>query len=100
MIAESRVAKNDSELPQEIKERIDQSALEVKGMAMRDVRCPLCHYVIARVFVDMQGHFYARCRKCKWEKPINLAYFRKQKGIWRLKKKYYGEDYFEKLNNS
>ena len=46
-------------------------------------------------YADMQGHFHARCRKCKWEKPINLAYFRTQNGIWRLKAKYYGEDYLE-----
>ena len=30
---------------------------------------------------------------------MNYAYFRKQKGVRRLKLKYYGNDYMEKLNN-
>lgn len=98
MADERNVARSYSELPAEVREKIDRSALEVEGMKMRDIRCPICQYVIARVYVDMQGHFQARCRKCKWEKPINLAYFRTQKGVWRLKLKHYGEDYFEKLN--
>lgn len=66
----------------------------------RNVICLLCTYLVAQVYADMQGNFDARCRKCKWEKPINLAYFRTQKSIWRLKRKYYGKDYFKKLNNN
>lgn len=100
MVAEQRTARSYSGLPQEVKEKISRSMLEVEGLPMRDVKCPVCSYVIARVYADMQGHFHARCRKCKWEKPINLAYFRTQNGIWRLKAKYYGEDYLEKLNNN
>ena len=87
-----------SEPPPEVKDNIDRSSIEVEGMKMRNIVCPYCKYVIARVYADIQGHFHARCRKCKWEKPINLTYFRTQKGISRLKLKYYGKDYFEKLN--
>ena len=76
--------------------KLQQSAIEIDGLEMRDVKCPHCGYVITRVFADARGHFMARCRKCKEEYPINLSYFRRQKGIWRLKKKYYGEDCFEK----
>lgn len=86
-------------LSPEAKDKLCKSAIEVDGLEMRDIKCPHCGYVITRVFADACGHFMARCRKCKEEYPVNLSYFRRQNGIWRLKKKYYGEDYFEKLNN-
>lgn len=70
MATEQRMARTHSELPQEVKNRINQSALEVEGLPMRDVKCPICNYVIARVYVDMQGRFRARCRKCKWKNPL------------------------------
>ena len=53
MVAEQRVARNYSDLPQEVKEKISRSTLEVEGLPMRDVRCPICNYVIARVYADM-----------------------------------------------
>ena len=83
----------------EVQEKLALSAFETEELSLRDVKCPHCGFVIAKVFSDMCGHYLARCRKCKREQPINLAYFRRQKGIWRLKLKYYGTDYFEKLNN-
>lgn len=81
-----------------VKRNLEKSALETKGMTLRDIRCPYCGFLIARVYSDVQGHYLARCKKCKREQPLNLAYFRSQKGIRRLKLKYYGKDYFEKLN--
>lgn len=89
--------RNIEPLP-DVEEKIRRSSIEVEGMAVRDVRCPHCKFVIARVYADTQGHIHARCRKCKHEQPLNLAYFRKQRGVWRLKEKYYGKRYFEKLN--
>ena len=52
-----------------------------------------------RVFSDVSGHFISKCPKCKSQYIMNFAYFRKQKGSWRLKRKYYSENYFKKLNN-
>lgn len=83
----------------EVLGKLNLSASETEGMSLRDVKCPHCGFVITKVFSDMCGHYLARCRKCKREQPINLAYFRRQKDVWRLKLKYYGEEYFEKLNN-
>ena len=79
--------------PPEAQMKLEQSAIEVDGLDKRDVKCPHCGYVITREFADARGHFLARCRKCKKEYPINLAYFRRQKGIGRLKEKYYGKDF-------
>ena len=55
MVVEQRVARSYSDLPQEVKDKIFRSSLEVEGLPMRDVRCPVCDYVIARVYADMQG---------------------------------------------
>lgn len=86
-------------LTPEVQEKLNLSAAETERLSLREVKCPHCGFVIIKVFSDMCVHYLARCRKCKREQPINLAYFRRQKGIWRLKLKYYGKDYFEKLDN-
>lgn len=79
-----------------VQEKLNRSRMEAKALALREIRCPCCGFLVAKVYSDMTGHYLARCRKCKRELPINLAYFRKQKGIWRLKLKYYGIDFLEK----
>lgn len=70
MVVEQRVARSYSDLPQEVKDKISRSSLEVEGLPMRDVRCPVCDYVIARVYADMQGHFHARCRNANGKSPL------------------------------
>ena len=100
MVIKQDETRTYSSLSPETREKMNRSAIEVHGLPMREVKCPACDYVIARVYADLQGHFQARCRKCKLEKPLNLAYFRSQRGIGRLKIHYYGEDYFSKLNNT
>ena len=42
MVVEQRVARSYSDLPQEVKDKISRSSLEVEGLPMRDVRCPVC----------------------------------------------------------
>ena len=34
---------------------------------------------IEGVYADRTGHAEVKCRKCKFEGPVNLAYFRRQK---------------------
>ena len=58
--------------------------------------CARCNFVIDKVFSDAKGHFLSKCPKCKAQYVMNFAYFRRQKGVRRLKVKYYGEDYSEK----
>ena len=61
--------------------RLTLSLEETNGMATRDVHCPYCGYVVNRVFTDATGHYLAKCQKCKHETILNLAYFRRQKGL-------------------
>ena len=72
---------------------------ETLDLSLREIKCPKCDFVITRVFSDASGHFLSKCPKCKAQYVMNYAYFRKQKGVRRLKLKYYGNDYMEKLNN-
>lgn len=75
----------------EAKRKIDLSRKEVDGLTLRDVKCPYCGFVISRVYPDVQGHIMAKCQKCKNVMTLNLAYFRRQKGIGRLRKKYFSK---------
>lgn len=75
----------------EFRKKLERSYMEVDGLTLRDVKCPHCRFVITRVYSDIQGHYLAKCRKCKSEMILNLAYFRRQKGIGKLKQKYYGK---------
>ena len=63
----------------DILEKILLSQKEVEGMQKRDLRCPICGYRIQGVFADRTGHAEVKCRKCKFEGPLNLAYFRRQR---------------------
>lgn len=78
----------------EKQEKLNRSANEASWLALRDIRCPRCNFPIMKVYSDTVGHVRPKCPKCKAQDPINLAYFRKQKGIARLKGKYY------QLNNT
>ncbi len=66
------------------------SSEEVQGMTKRTVRCPLCDFPIDRVYQDSTGHKDAKCHKCKFEGPINVAYFRRKRGGAQRRKRYYG----------
>lgn len=73
----------------EKQEKLIRSANEASWLALREIRCPRCNFPIMKVYSDAVGHVRPKCPKCKAQDPINLAYFRKQKGIARLKGKYY-----------
>ncbi|HPE96068.1 MAG TPA: hypothetical protein PLT66_08395 [Bacillota bacterium] len=75
----------------EKQEKLDLSAREVVGLTKRDVHCPKCEFVVDRVYSDAVGHKDVKCQKCKFEGPINISYFRSQKGIWYLRWLYYGD---------
>ena len=58
---------------------LELSWLEVEEMEKRDLKCPICGFRIEGVYADRTGHAEVKCRKCKYEGPVNLAYFRRQK---------------------
>ncbi len=80
-------------LSPDIQEKVECSERESQKLSLRSVHCPLCHFTVGKVFSDAIGHIKIKCPKCKCEKPLNLAYFRRAKGAYKLKRKYYGEMY-------
>lgn len=84
--------------PPDVQEKLDLCEQETLDMSLREVKCPKCDFVITRVYSDARGHFLSKCPKCKSQYIMNYAYFRRQKGIGKLKQKYYAEESAEKLN--
>ena len=75
--------------PPERQQQLDQSAKCSTNLTLRDVRCPRCSYLIIKVYSDTIGHIRPKCPKCKAVDTLDLAYFRRQRGISQLKSKYY-----------
>ena len=63
----------------EVLRLLELSWAEVEEMEKRDLKCPICGFRIQGVYADRTGHVEIKCRKCKYEGPVNLAYFRRQK---------------------
>ena len=66
-------------LTPEIAEMIRKSREEVKKLQGRELRCPVCGFRIEGIFGIFSGIVQIKCRKCKLEEPLNLAYFRTAK---------------------
>lgn len=64
-------------------DKILRSRCEVENMREQELRCPICHFRIAGVYGDRSGHIRVKCRKCKFEGVLNLAYFRRMKRYYR-----------------
>ena len=56
--------------------KLEDSKTEAATLTSRDLLCPNCHFRIDTVFSDAQGHLQVKCKKCKNEYIMNLAYFR------------------------
>jgi DNA-directed RNA polymerase subunit RPC12/RpoP len=71
--------KNYAPPSQEVIRLLELSKREVEGMAKRTLKCPICGFRIEGVYADGIGHRDIKCKKCKLEATVNLAYFRRQK---------------------
>ncbi len=60
-------------------EKIRKSREEVKKLKSRTLRCPVCGFRLEEIYELTSGYVQVKCRKCKLEEPLNLAYFRRLK---------------------
>ena len=67
------------QLTPEIAEKIRKSREEVKKLKSRTLRCPVCCFRLEEIYELTSGYVQVKCRKCKLEEPLNLAYFRRLK---------------------
>ena len=66
-------------LTPEVAEIILKSREEVKKLKSRTLRCPICGFRLEEIYELTSGYVQVKCRKCKLEEPLNLAYFRRIK---------------------
>lgn len=66
-------------LTPEVAEKIRKSREEVKKLKSRALRCPVCGFRLEEIYEISRGYVQVKCRKCKLEEPLNLAYFRRIK---------------------
>lgn len=66
-------------LTPEVAEIILKSREEVKKLKSRTLRCPVCGFRLEEIYELTSGYVQVKCRKCKLEEPLNLAYFRRLK---------------------
>lgn len=66
-------------LTPEVAEKIRKSREEVKKLKSRTLQCPVCGFRLEEIYELTSGYVQVKCRKCKLEEPLNLAYFRKIK---------------------
>lgn len=71
-------------LTPDVAEKIRKSREEVQQMKGRELKCPVCGFRIEEIYGITAGIVHVKCRKCKLEEPLNLAYFRKLKSKTRL----------------
>ena len=67
------------QLTPEVAEIILKSREEVKSLKGRTLKCPICGFRLEEVYEIASGYVHVKCRKCKLEEPLNLAYFRRLK---------------------
>lgn len=66
-------------LTPEVEMKILKSREEVRNLQGRDLKCPVCGFRIEEIYGITAGFVHVKCRKCKLEEPLNLAYFRRIK---------------------
>ena len=63
----------------EVAEKIRKSREEIKKLKGRALKCPVCGFRLEEIYAISSGYVQVKCRKCKLEEPLNLAYFRRIK---------------------
>ena len=79
MMSNVQTFRQRAELSPDTLVKLLKSKQEAETLAMRNIRCPFCGFLVERVFSDISGHKQIYCKKCKQEYVINLGYFRRQK---------------------
>ena len=70
----------------EVLQKILKSKKEVEKLPKRTIRCPICGFKLEEAYGYGASYVQVKCRKCKFEQPLNLAYFRRIKGFKRKDK--------------
>ena len=57
--------------------KLELSREETAGLICREIKCPVCGYLILRAYTT-EGCVVAKCQRCKFNGIISLRWFRRQ----------------------
>ena len=60
-------------------EKLARSIQDAKELERHEVRCPICGMLRAYTIGEKKGIVQMKCTRCKYDGPLNLAYFRRRK---------------------
>lgn len=57
--------------------KLAMSAADAEGLEASDIRCPICSFRKMTALGAKSGIIRVKCPRCKFDGPMNLAYFRR-----------------------
>ena len=71
---------------EEVRIKAELSRKEAEEYIERELKCPVCNFIVGVAYSDSKGHLKIKCQKCKNISVLNFAYFcrRKYKKRYRL----------------
>lgn len=63
----------------DIARKLQLSREEAAGIKTREMRCPICGFLVRIIPETQTDMVFAYCRKCKFDGPLSPAYFRRMK---------------------
>ena len=64
---------------EEAQRRAALSKKEAENFVERELKCPVCNFMIGVAYSDSKGHLRIKCQKCKTVSVLNFAYFCRRK---------------------
>ena len=64
---------------QETLQKLIKSKEEAESLELKVLKCPICGFNALWTYADRSGHIDFKCRKWKFQGPLNVGYFRRQK---------------------
>jgi len=58
---------------------LELSRLEAENIETREMRCPICGFLVRIIPVTQTDIVFVKCRKCKFDGALSPAYFRRVK---------------------
>lgn len=61
--------------------KLELSRKKAETVATREMRCPMCGFLVQIIPVTQTELVFVRCRKCKFTGPLDPAYFRRMRRL-------------------
>ena len=59
--------------------KLELSRQEAEQTLIREMKCPICSFPVARIPITQTEIVYVKCHKCKFSGPLSPAFFRRMK---------------------